>query len=445
MKWKKRWNQWLSENPVRPGIWRRRDGGFLVEGRIKAPGGKVRGTQAIVDVASVADAQRERDRLLDELWARVQGKQQRQQRFSEFAAALFERKKTDGSLNSPATIDRWVLTLTKHLLPQFGGYWCHELDKAHIEEWKAAQAKRYAEPKRIQVPHPKKPEALVWRRNPAHVGPRTVNGWLSILGVITKEMTAVLKLARDPMTTVSPLGTKGARTYTKEKPNALGPANAAGFLPTWKRLFPQHYHFVLLGSATGLRPSSLRPLRRKGPNADMLWKEGRVFVRRSHSRRQVIVDFTKTDQDQDIHVAPSVMAELEEYAKELDASEVQKVRESELLFPTKAGKLRARSALAKPFRAVAKAMGLPYDLTPKAMRRTFNDLARASGVGDVVTRSISGHATEAMQEHYSTARAEEQREATRKITEKMRGSLEQSDVGPSAGPSSGLEENREES
>jgi hypothetical protein len=41
--------------------------------------------------------------------------------------------------------------------------------------------------------------------------------------------------------------------------------------------------------------------------------------------------------------------------------------------------------------------------------RTFQDLCRAVEVGDVVTRSISGHATEAMQRHYSTASLEEQR------------------------------------
>jgi hypothetical protein len=36
------------------------------------------------------------------------------------------------------------------------------------------------------------------------------------------------------------------------------------------------------------------------------------------------------------------------------------------------------------------------------MRRTFQDLARAAEVRDIVTRSASGHSTEAMQRHYST-------------------------------------------
>jgi hypothetical protein len=49
------------------------------------------------------------------------------------------------------------------------------------------------------------------------------------------------------------------------------------------------------------------------------------------------------------------------------------------------------------------------------MRRTFNDGARAAQLHDVVTRSISGHQTEQMQRHYSTAQADEQREELAKV------------------------------
>jgi hypothetical protein len=34
------------------------------------------------------------------------------------------------------------------------------------------------------------------------------------------------------------------------------------------------------------------------------------------------------------------------------------------------------------------------DLTQRALRRTFNDLARAAQVNDLVRRSISGHLTD---------------------------------------------------
>jgi hypothetical protein len=43
----------------------------------------------------------------------------------------------------------------------------------------------------------------------------------------------------------------------------------------------QHYAMTCLGYATGLRPSSLRALRRKGETPDVLWDEGVILVRRS--------------------------------------------------------------------------------------------------------------------------------------------------------------------
>jgi hypothetical protein len=49
------------------------------------------------------------------------------------------------------------------------------------------------------------------------------------------------------------------------------------------------------------------------------------------------------------------------------------------------------------------------------MRRTFQDLARAAEVSDVVTRAVSGHATEAMQRRYSTVSADEMRRSLGRV------------------------------
>ena len=94
-------------------------------------------------------------------------------------------------------------------------------------------------------------------------------------------------------------------------------------------------------------------------------------------------------------------------------------RESELLFPSLEGGFRAGTVLAKPFEAVSEQMELGYALTPRGMRRTFNDLARAAQVEDIVTRSISGHATERMQHHYSTVRGDDQRRSIAKVIDLM--------------------------
>ena len=54
-------------------------------------------------------------------------------------------------------------------------------------------------------------------------------------------------------------------------------------------------------------------------------------------------------------------------------------------------------------------------ITPRGMRRTFQDLARAAEVTDVVTRAISGHATESMQRHYSSVSGEEMRSSLARV------------------------------
>ena len=49
--------------------------------------------------------------------------------------------------------------------------------------------------------------------------------------------------------------------------------------------------------------------------------------------------------------------------------------------------------------------------TVHGLRRTFNDLARRAGIDSVVIRSITGHVTESMREHYSTVGLDEKQAA----------------------------------
>jgi hypothetical protein len=58
---------------------------------------------------------------------------------------------------------------------------------------------------------------------------------------------------------------------------------------------------------------------------------------------------------------------------------------------------------------------LKKKFTPRGMRRTFNDLARCAKVQSLVTKSISGHLTDKMKDHYSTVSAGEQRESIGRV------------------------------
>ena len=85
------------------------------------------------------------------------------------------------------------------------------------------------------------------------------------------------------------------------------------------------------------------------------------------------------------------------------------MRDSELLFPSLVGGYRAPSCLDKPIREIATAAKIGKALTPRLMRRTFQDLGRAADVHDFVVRAISGHATTNMQEHYGSVSGDEVR------------------------------------
>jgi hypothetical protein len=168
----------------------------------------------------------------------------------------------------------------------------------------------------------------------------------------------------------------------------------------------------------GLRPSSLYALRRSGEDADVKWDQGIILVRRSRGIKGRVMEMTKTNHDQVIKVPDFVMSVLRWHVdKQLITRDMER---SELLFPSELGGFRHNSALAKPFRAFAKAMGITKRVSPKAMRRSFQDAMREAQVANVVVRSISGQLTGQMQQPYATARGHEQEQAIARIVDLTR-------------------------
>lgn len=89
--------------------------------------------------------------------------------------------------------------------------------------------------------------------------------------------------------------------------------------------------------------------------------------------------------------------------------------DADLLLPAVRAGFRTQKVLNVPIAETAAELGIAKHLAQRALRRTFNDLARAAQVNDLVTRSISGHLTEQMQHHYSTVNGAEQRAALAKV------------------------------
>lgn len=398
--WIRRWNTWISRKPVLPGVWRKKGGGHVVRGRAKDPrtGRLVNFVRSVKGTMSAEQAFVWLRSELNRIRAGGLAPTPVRTRFSDYAVSLLEKKIAKGEIASAKTREKWGSTLT-HLIGceddgirGFGDYYVDQLGRVDIEAWRDRWAKRVAN---------------------GDYSPNTVNDWLAVLRVITKALKRDGYRREDACLDVEDLSTKGYRTYTFEEPNSLEVRELVIFLGYMRQAFPQHFAMTALGFLTGLRPSSLRPLRRCGPHADVLWDGKLLLVRRSHATRQEVMGMTKTGLDQCIALPDDLIAILRWHVEEHLVT--QPMRDSELLFPAVTGGFRSRSALDVPFQRVAEAIGLNKAISPRAMRRTFNDLARAAKVSDIVIKSISGHLTDRMKEHYSTVGDEEQRASLGRI------------------------------
>ncbi|HEX3854709.1 MAG TPA: hypothetical protein VHW01_27285 [Polyangiaceae bacterium] len=128
-------------------------------------------------------------------------------------------------------------------VPGFGDFFVNKLHASHVEQWKLGIA------------------GLI---KAGHYAPTTANGWLSIFRVIMRAAKRKSDLPRLATEDVTDFDTSDWITYSEEEPNSLTTEQVPLFLERLRELHPQHYAMAFLGFATGLRPSSLRPLRRRG-------------------------------------------------------------------------------------------------------------------------------------------------------------------------------------
>lgn len=385
MAWRKQWGYEVQRTRY-PGVYRTRPTGHLVTARVTDPKtGKRTWRIRVLPDADLETAKSVREALSSGLRDAVQGATRRRALWSSYAASLFQAKVTAGEIQSAKGREKWASILEKHLVPAFGERYCDELRYADIEAWRMRE--------------------LAPLVSKGELSPRTANTWLSVLKVICKKMSAEYEM-RDPAVAVAFFDTSTKPTYTDERPNAIPPSKVAEFLRRTKAAYPRLYPMVYLGFATGLRPSSLRPLRRKGDSPDVLWDEGVLLVRRSNSLGQEVMQTTKTKKHQRLPLPSDVVDVLRKHVASFGPGTVRE--KSDLLFPGRRGTIYSRSALDPVFRQIGGAMGL--SVTPRSMRRTFKDVARAAGVSDFVRKSVSGHTTGAMDEHYSTAQASELRD-----------------------------------
>ncbi len=311
-------------------------------------------------------------------------------KYGDYVTLLLKSKTARGELGTAKGRRTWTDMQTLHLVPYFGDWFLDAIKRRDIEEWKTKLAMKVRE---------------------GDLSPNTVNNRLRVLLATLRSAVIEFEFEYDPTRGVKPLDTSTWQTYTEEEPNALAVDEVPSFMNKAQVLYPQHYAQFALGLATGRRPCELRPLRWKGETPDILWKEGVLLVRRSQTMGEA-EERTKTKTRLRIPLPKGLMEILEHHVNTLPAKLTES---SDLLFPSKVGGYQSPNVLQKPITKIAEAAKITKHLSPYFMRRTFQDLCRAASVHDFVARSISGHATVEMQQHYSSVNGTEVRDGLAKV------------------------------
>ena len=175
-RWVRRWKSWISPTPVLPGVFKRKEGGFLCRGRARDPRtGRLRDIKMTFLDTHAATAferlqvelKKVRSGMADEVKTKI--------RLKNFAVSLVERKVELGELKSAKSREKWSANLIHHLLPTFGDFYIDTIRRADIETWKSKMASKV---------------------KAGSYSPRTVNDWLATLRVIINAAVSELELNR---------------------------------------------------------------------------------------------------------------------------------------------------------------------------------------------------------------------------------------------------------
>ena len=330
--------------------------------RISAATGRPVNRKATV-TGTKADARRKRDELRAEL-ASTQRSRPRI-RLSEYAVSWLERRA--GSLK-PSVVRKYGYGL-QHILPVLGDYYLDAISPIEVEAYMDTRAKDGAS------------------------GYTRLNE-LRLLRVIAKDSVRDGHAERYWCDRVKPPRVEG---YTRDRPNLLTVDQLTRLVdavpPQWRGL-------VLFIVTTGLRWGEASALHWE----DVDLRAGEAVIRHNNDRGRLVAVKTRTS----LRAVP-LLPEVAKLWGEPQATG--------LVFPTRRGGLHRGTPLRKVLDEACARVGITR-ITTHGLRRTFNNLARQTTSREVL-KAITGHATDAMVEHYSLVSADEKTVVSRQLAEKI--------------------------
>lgn len=324
-------------------------------------------------------------------------------RFSDWAEEVYTTRQALGKVRAAETKAKWRGVLDNHLLKKWGDTFVDAITRVEVQKWLTKMGEG------MQA-HEMTPSTMQTR-------------WSIFKTIMTRA--AVHFDIKDPTLLVELPVDDEYSTYTDEEPNSLLPSELPAFFDAAWQYERQHFAMLVIGTLTGRRACELRPLRRQGPLSDLDWETGQLRIRRSQTKGDAAnVLKQKNKKPVQIFLPPMLLDVLRTHVANLTPYR----KTSDLLFPRYRPFLdgagapnvgyMSKSALDRPLRNICEKAGIKKHITAKgAMRRTYQDLCRAAEVNRTIQMAMSGHATEAMLELYSSATADEKRSALAKMSD----------------------------
>ncbi len=373
----------------RPGWWRVRFD--AVDPKTGASKEHQRHFQGTLDEATVFRA-KERVAVL------AGGETRERTRFQTFAVSWLRGLALRGANES--TVATYASRIELHIRPTFGLHFMDQISSADVDAWLRACAEKTQPPKKARTGAPP-PE-------PQRYTARAINAWLETLQAVIRAWAIGEDLPEPAAARVAPL--KVPPKPLDAPANSLGQEALRRILGHWRVHDYFWFAYFFLGSTTGMRPGELAALDR----TDLDPARGLISITKNYRGPRLGLGPPKNGKPRTAAYTPVMQSVMEEHVRRVEASG-RPGADCPVLFPgPRLGRRLNTAYVRKVIRAAAQACGLGY-VTPKGMRRTFNDLMRLAGHEGVVLRAIVGHATSAMTDTYSTVSTAEKLAAVGRV------------------------------
>ncbi len=320
--------------------------------------------------------------IRDQLKSQIQGEQAEQSRRPTLGAYALEWMDRREQRLKPSTAYTYRDTLKRFIVPEIGDIYVDALRRADVEDW-ITWAERQTQPD----------------DQPYAQG--TLNGWWRVLVTLLRDMAADLGMPDPTQRLRAP---RAARRHRVRETRTLSHAELGALLNAVAAHAADRYAEVITLAYTGMRAGELYGL--KWECVDM--ERQAIHIR--HAVSNGVLTDTKTHAPREVYLPQQVADALQAHRIKLIANRHRGVH-SGLVFPSNTGGLRNPASLRKPLARATDEAGIEQHVSPQVLRRTFNTLMLSQGVDHIILRSLMGHSTEAMTEHYAGVRLEAKRNA----------------------------------